>query len=167
MLFKPKISKRPSRAVTPQRLMMQNGSNHPCPNRSSAVKSVKYQQRGGFLTRRHPGLFVIAITGSIGVVIMVLAGPLPLSFRHQDDPVNERVHQDKHVGDCVEEAKVETLAGVNRGGGGRHFAQQNRLPRVGVLLVEVGVVEMGEAPALDASQLPCVKNLRPRNSQRR
>lgn len=166
MLFKPKISKRPSRAVTPQRLMMQNGSNHPCPNRSSAVKSVKYQQWGGFLTRRHPRLFVIAIMFSIVVVIMVLAGPLPLSFRHQDNPVNERVHQDKNVGYCVEEAKVETLAGVNRRGGGRHFVEKNRLPRVVVPLVEVGVVEMGEAPALHWSQL-LHQNLHPANSQRR
>jgi hypothetical protein len=97
---------------------------------------------------------------------MVLAGPLPLSFRHQDNPVDERVHQDKHVGYCVEHAKVETLAGVNRRGGGRHFIQENRLPRVVVSLVEVGVVEMSEAPALDSSQL-LNQNLRLGDSQRR
>lgn len=76
---------------------------------------------------------------------------MTVSLRHQDAPVNERVHKDKHMGDGVEDAEVQALAGLWCLKRWRHLAQKHRFPAV-VILVDVGEKEMGKAPALQKTK---------------
>ena len=81
-------------------------------------RQVSARKGSGRLTRRHgviplaPMLLAFMAIAAMTITAMI-PRPLRLSPRHQDEPVNERIHQDKHVDYGVEQTKVETLAGVN------------------------------------------------------
>lgn len=66
---------------------------------------------------------------------------------NQHRPEVEHAHDGKDGNDGIEDAEVKPLAGVGSLGRRRHEAENDGLPAV-VNFVEIGVVEMSEAPSL-------------------
>lgn len=101
--------------------------------------SVSRRSHGGILTRCGRKLF-----------FTVALGKVTMSLGHQDCPVYGCIHERHHVDNTVEQAEVESLARVGLLGRRRHLQQDPGFPSV-VILIAVGIVEMGEAPGLRTS----------------
>ena len=68
-----------------------------------------------------------------------------MAIRDLDSPEHERVDEDEDVSHGVEQAKVESLAGVGRLSRWRHRVEHPRLPAA-VIFVNIRIIEMSEAP---------------------
>lgn len=129
--------------VTPQRLRMQKGGNHP-----SLVKKSSTGQWLEVMSHHAPDR---AHTSSKcrekSRVFAFALGQMTMPIGHQDGPEDDNIHQDKHMDNSIEQTKVESLSGMGGLGRRGHGRKNDRLPAV-IIFVDIGVVEVGKAPSL-------------------
>lgn len=70
-----------------------------------------------------------------------------MPMRHENGPVDDDVHEDEDVNHSVEQAEVEALSRVSRLLRRRHESENDGF-HAAIVLINVGVVKVGESPRL-------------------